>query len=68
MQRVILHVDMDYFFAAIEERENPGLRGKALVVCMLSGRNELSGAVRPVTMSHGNMGSYRVFLVRKQKS
>jgi DNA polymerase IV (archaeal DinB-like DNA polymerase) len=45
MQRVVLHVDMDYFFAAIEERENPELRGKAVVVCMLSGRSELSGAV-----------------------
>jgi DNA polymerase IV (archaeal DinB-like DNA polymerase) len=45
MQRVILHVDMDSFFAAIEERENQELRGKAIVVCMLSGRSELSGAV-----------------------
>jgi DNA polymerase IV (archaeal DinB-like DNA polymerase) len=45
MQRVILHIDMDYFFAAIEERENPELRGKAVVVCMLSGRSELSGSV-----------------------
>jgi DNA polymerase IV (DinB-like DNA polymerase) len=36
---------MDYFFAAIEERANPKLRGKAIVVCMFSGRNELSGAV-----------------------
>ncbi len=45
MQRVVLHVDMDYFYAAIEERENPELRGKAVVVCMLSGRSELSGAV-----------------------
>ena len=45
MQRVIPHVDMDYFYAAIEERENPELRGKAVVVCMLSGRSELIGAV-----------------------
>lgn len=45
MQRVVLHVDMDYFYAAIEERENPKLRGKAVVVCMLSGRSELSGSV-----------------------
>lgn len=45
MQRVVLHIDMDYFFAAIEERENSELRGKAVVVCMLSGRSELSGAV-----------------------
>jgi DNA polymerase IV (DinB-like DNA polymerase) len=36
---------MDSFFAAIEERENPDLLGKAVVVCMLSGRSELSGAV-----------------------
>jgi len=45
MQRVVLHVDMDSFFAAIEEWENPDLKGKAVVVCMLSGRSELSGAV-----------------------
>lgn len=36
---------MDSFYAAIEERENPELRGKAVVVCMLSGRSELSGSV-----------------------
>lgn len=45
MQRIVLHVDMDSFYAAIEERENPELRGKAVVVCMLSGRSELSGSV-----------------------
>lgn len=45
MQRVVLHIDMDSFFAAIEERENPDLKGKAVVVCMLSGRSELSGSV-----------------------
>ncbi len=31
-QRIILHLDMDAFFAAIEERENPHFRGKPLVV------------------------------------
>ncbi len=31
-QRFIVHLDMDAFFAAIEERDNPELRGKPLVI------------------------------------
>jgi DNA polymerase IV (DinB-like DNA polymerase) len=31
-EKIILHVDMDYFFAQIEERENPHFKGKPIVV------------------------------------
>lgn len=32
MGRIILHIDMDYFFAQIEERENPQFKGKPVIV------------------------------------
>ncbi len=43
--RIILHIDMDYFFAQCEEREHPELKGKPVVVCVYSGRSADSGAV-----------------------
>lgn len=32
MERIVLHIDMDYFFAQIEERNNPQFIGKPVVV------------------------------------
>lgn len=44
MPRKIIHIDMDCFFAAVEERENPALRGKPMGVAGSSRRGVLTTA------------------------
>lgn len=43
--RVIIHTDLDCFYAQCEENINPGIRGKPVVVCVYSGRTPDSGVV-----------------------
>ena len=45
MPRVIGHLDLDYFYAQVEEVENPSLKERPVIVCVFSGRTEESGVV-----------------------
>ena len=43
--RIVFHVDFDYFYAQCEEIRNPQLKGNPVVVCIFSDRGGDSGAV-----------------------
>ncbi len=45
MPRAIGHIDLDYFYAQVEEVENPSIKDRPVVVCVFSGRTDDSGVV-----------------------
>jgi len=67
--RIVMLVDMDYFFAQCEELRNPAIRTKPVVVCVFSGRSEESGAVSTtnyVARSYGVKSGMSIFLAKKK--
>jgi DNA polymerase IV len=53
MPRTILHIDLDAFFCAVEENQNPSLRGKAFAV---GGKPEERGVVASCSYAARRMG------------
>ncbi len=64
---IILHVDMDYFYAQCEEREHPEIKGKPVVICVYSGRGGDSGAVSTSNYEARRLGIKAGIPIRRAK-
>jgi DNA polymerase IV (DinB-like DNA polymerase) len=67
--RVIMLADLDYFFAQCEERRNPSLKDKPIVVCVYSGRTEDRGAVSTanyIARRYGVKSGMPIFLAKRK--
>jgi DNA polymerase IV (DinB-like DNA polymerase) len=67
MGRVIIHVDLDAFYANVEEREDPSLDGKPIVVCMFSARGGDSGAVAAANYEARRSGIHSGIPIKRAK-
>ena len=69
MPRVVGHIDLDYFYAQVEEVENPALRTRPVLVCVFSGRTEESGVVATanyLARAHGARSGMPIVLAKRK--
>lgn len=62
-------VDLDYFYAQVEEKRNPSIKDKPVVVCVYSGRTEESGVVATanyIARKYGVKSGIPIVLAKKR--
>ncbi|HXW37449.1 MAG TPA: DNA polymerase IV [Nitrososphaerales archaeon] len=69
MSQIIGHVDLDYFYAQVEEVGRPDLKGRPVIICVFSGRTDESGVVSTanyVARDYGVRSGMPISLAKKK--
>jgi nucleotidyltransferase/DNA polymerase involved in DNA repair len=64
-QRNFLHIDMDAYFAAVEQRDNPALKGKAVIIGPNPHAGELRGVISTCSYEARRFGLHSAMPVKE---
>lgn len=67
-KRIVIHIDLDYFFAQVEERRQPEIAGRPVVVCVYTDAEKTKGVVSTANYEARKFGVHSAMPISRAKA